>query len=40
MQILTSLSLTNPVPNVTIGLSGAVPDPATGKVRKHWQLTG
>ncbi len=32
-QIITSLSLINPVPNLTIGLSGAVPDPSTGKVR-------
>ena len=31
-QIITSLTLTNPVPNVTVALSGAVPDPSTGKV--------
>lgn len=31
-KIITSLSLTNPVPNLTIGISGAVPDPATGKL--------
>jgi len=32
LQIITSLSLINPVPNLTVALSGAVPDPSTGKV--------
>ena len=32
VQIISSLSFTNPVPNVTVGISGAIPDPSTGKV--------
>jgi len=32
-QIVTTLTLTNPVPNLTLGLSGAPPDQSSFKVR-------
>lgn len=38
VQIVTTLTLTNPVPNLTLGISGALPDTSSGKVSvKHHQ---
>lgn len=37
-KIITSLTLSNPIPNLTIGVSGAILDPATGKLIVDWSV--
>lgn len=32
-QVVTTVTLNNPVPNLTLGVSGALPDQSSGKVR-------
>lgn len=32
LQVVTTVTLTNPVPNLTLGISGALPDQSSGKV--------
>ena len=33
VQVVTTVTLNNPVPNLTLGVSGALPDQSSGKVR-------